>query len=174
VIVITDQIELYPPEMYENGLEIIICSTVRNHPNALSPKIKSLNYLNNILGKIEALDAGVLEAIMLNHNGLVAECTADNIFVVQNGQLCTPPTSAGSLEGITRDTVMGLARQGGVEVLEKDLTRYDVYCAEECFLTGTGAEVIPVTKIDGRAIGTGKVGPITRQLVEAFRQFTRN
>ena len=172
VIIITDQIELYPPELYENGLEIIICSTIRNHPNALSPRIKSLNYLNNIMAKVEALDAGVLEAIMLNHNGLVAECTGDNVFIVRDGRLFTPPTASGILEGVTRNVVIQSARDSDIVVLEKNLTRYDLYCADECFLTGTAAEVIPVTKIDGRVIGTGKVGPVTARLVQAFGELT--
>jgi len=170
VIIITDQIELYPAELYEKGLEVITCSTVRNHPNALSPRIKSLNYLNNILAKIEALDAGVLEAIMLNHEGLVAECTGDNIFIVHDGRLMTPPTSAGILEGVTRNVVIRLGKEAGITVIEKDLTRHDLYCADECFLTGTAAEVIPVTKIDGRVIKDGAVGPVTRQLVDRFRK----
>ncbi|NLX06752.1 MAG: branched-chain-amino-acid transaminase [Phycisphaerae bacterium] len=174
VIIITDQIEMYPPEVYDRGLEIITCTTIRNHPNALSARIKSLNYLNNILAKIEAMDAGVLEAIMLNHEGFVAECTGDNVFIVRDGRLETPPTAAGILEGVTRAVVMELGRARGIEVIEKNLTRYDLYIADECFLTGTAAEVIPVTKIDGRTIGQGSAGPITRDLIAAFHDRTRN
>lgn len=168
VFIIADQLALYPPEMYENGMEAITCATIRNHPNAMSPRIKSLNYLNNILGKIEAIDAGVSEAIMLNHLGYVAECTGDNIFIIRDGQLQTPPTSAGILEGVTRNVVMNLARERGFSVIEKDLTRHDLYIADECFLTGTGAEVIAVTRIDHRTIGYGHIGPITRTLLDAF------
>lgn len=170
VIIITDNIELYPAELYEKGMEVITCSTVRNHPNAISPRIKSLNYLNNILGKIEALDAGVPEAIMLNHQGFVAECTGDNIFIACDGILLTPPPEAGILKGITRDIVISIAKENGIEVKEENLTRYSLYTADECFLTGTAAEVIPVTKIDGRAIGAGEVGPITQKLLSCFRQ----
>ncbi len=173
IIVIVDDISLYPPKLYEEGMEIITASTIRNHPGALNARIKSLNYLNNILAKIEAIQANCLEAIMLNHNGEVAECTADNIFLVKKGVLRTPPIHAGILEGITRDTVLDLARAAKVPVEEITLTRHDVYTADECFLTGTGAEVIPVVKVDGRAIGAGKPGPVTRQLRERFQQFVR-
>ncbi|GBD35366.1 Branched-chain-amino-acid aminotransferase [bacterium HR36] len=173
VIVITDHIQLYPPELYENGLEIVTVSTIRNHPNALSPRIKSLNYLNNILAKIEAIQAGCLEALMLNHKGEVAECTGDNIFVVTRGTLRTPPLDAGILEGITRNAVIELAQRGGIPVREEALTRHDVYTADECFLTGTAAEIIPVVKCDGRIIGTGKPGPITKQLREQFYLLVR-
>jgi branched-chain amino acid aminotransferase len=173
VIVIVDDITMYPPEMYEYGMEIATVSTIRNHPNAVNPRIKSLNYLNNILGKIEAIQAGCLEAIMLNHNGEVAECTADNIFLVKKSVLRTPPTHAGILEGITRNTVIDLARAAKITVEEITLSRHDVYTADECFLTGTGAEVIPVVKVDGRTVGAGKPGPITRQLRERFQQFVR-
>ena len=173
VIVIVDDISLYPRELYENGLEVITSSYIRPHSNALSPRIKSLNYLNNILAKIEAVRAGCLEAIMLNGNGEVAECTADNIFLVKRGVLKTPPPHAGILEGVTRDLVMGLAVAAQVPLKETTLTRHDVYSADECFLTGTGAEIIPVVKCDGRAIGTGKPGPITRQLRERFQEAVR-
>jgi branched-chain amino acid aminotransferase len=173
VIIIVDDISMYPPALYENGLEIIVASTIRNHPGALNPRIKSLNYLNNILAKIEATRAGCLEAIMLNVNGEVAECTADNIFFVKHGELRTPPLHAGLLEGITRDTVMELARAAHIPVREMTLTRHDVYSADECFLTGTGAEIIPVVKCDGRVIGTGKPGPVTRQLRERFHMLVR-
>jgi len=173
VIVITDYISLYPQEYYDNGLEIISVSTIRNHPNALNPRIKSLNYLNNILAKIEGLQAGCIEALMLNHKGEVAECTGDNIFVVIRGQLLTPPTDAGILEGITRDAVIELGRQAGLTVRETALTKHDVYTAEECFLTGSAAEVIPVVKVDSRTIGSGKPGPITRDLITRFHELTR-
>ena len=173
VIIITDRIELYPPELYEKGLEIITVSTVRNHPAALSPRIKSLNYLNNILAKIEGLQAGCIEALMLNHKGEVAECTGDNVFLVRDGRVLTPPTEAGILEGITRDVAMELLRESGIEVRETPLTKHDVYIADECFLTGTAAEVIPAVKLDSRPIGNGKPGPITRDLIERFHKLTR-
>ncbi len=173
VIIIADQIEPYSPEMYRTGIACITASVVRNHPNALSPRIKSLNYLNNILAKIECIDAGVPEAIMLNPEGLVAEATADNIFIVRDGRLQTPPVSAGILEGITRDVVMRLAREQSIPLEETNLVRFDLYIADECFLTGTAAEVIPVTRIDGRRIGSGKPGPITGKLMDAFHAITR-
>jgi branched-chain amino acid aminotransferase len=173
VIIITDHIELYPAELYEKGLSIITASTIRTHPNAVSPRIKSLNYLNNILAKIEAVDAGAPEALMLNTKGEVAECTGDNIFLLRHGTLTTPPTDAGILEGITRGAVMELALQAGHSVREAALTRHDVYTADECFLTGTAAEVIPVVKCDGRPIGTGQPGPITRDLRRRFVELTR-
>jgi len=173
VIIIVDDIALYPPELYEQGLEIVTASTIRNHSNALNPRIKSLNYLNNILAKIEAIRAGCLEAIMLNANGEVAECTADNIFLVKRGVLRTPPLHAGILEGITRDTVLDLARAAGIETQEISLTRHDVYAADEVFLTGTGAEVIGAVKVDGRVIGTGKPGSLTRQMRERYQQYVR-
>jgi branched-chain amino acid aminotransferase len=173
VIIITDKITLYPAELYEHGLEIITASTIRNHPAALSPRIKSLNYLNNILAKIEGLQAGCIEALMLNTKGEVAECTGDNIFLVRGGVLLTPPLDAGILEGVTRDAVIELARESGVEVREIPLTKHDVYVADECFLTGTAAEVIPVVKVDGRAIGPGTPGPVTRDLRERFHKLAR-
>ena len=140
------------------GLEIVTASTLRNHPAAINPRIKSLNYLNNILAKIEGMQAGCVEALMLNHKGEVAECTGDNIFLVRRGQLLTPPTDAGILEGITRAAVMELAGEAGLTVREIALTRHDVYVADECFLTGSGAELIPVVKVDDRVIGNGKPG----------------
>lgn len=173
VVIIVDDISLYPPELYENGLELATVATIRNHPNALNPRIKSLNYLNNILAKIEAVQAGCLEALMLNHKGEVAECSGDNIFVIKQGELRTPPIDAGVLEGITRNAVLALAGQARIPVREMALTRHDVYTADECFLTGTAAEVIPVVKCDGRVIGSGKPGPITRQLREGYQQLTR-
>lgn len=173
VIVITDTIRLYPQEMYDQGMAVITASVIRNHPNALSPRIKSLNYLNNILAKIEALDAGVPEAVMLNHEGYVAECTGDNIFIVRHGEIFTPPASDGSLEGVTRAVVMNLAKSSMIPMHERRLERHDLYIADECFLTGTAAEVIAVTKIDGRKIGTGEPGPITKKLLAAFHKFVR-
>lgn len=173
VIVIVDDISLYPRELYENGLAVITSSYIRNHPNALNPRIKSLNYLNNIMAKIEAIRAGCLEAIMLNHKGEVAECTGDNLFVVKAGILKTPPTDAGILEGITRNFVIGLAKKAGVPFQEASLTRHDVYIADEVFLTGSAAEVIAVTKVDERTIGGGKQGPITAKLREAFTKAIR-
>jgi branched-chain amino acid aminotransferase len=173
VIIITDLISLYPEELYQKGLEIITVSTMRNHPAALSPRIKSLNYLNNILAKIEGLQAGSIEALMLNHKGEVAECTGDNLFLVRNGELLTPPVDAGILEGVTRSAVIELARQDGITVKEIPLTKHDVYIADECFLTGTAAEVIPVVKVDSRTIGSGQPGPITRDLMERFHKLAR-
>ena len=173
VIIITDRIALYPEELYRQGLEIVTVSTQRMHPAALSPRIKSLNYLNNILAKIEGLQAGCVEALMLNHKGEVAECTGDNVFLVRQGKVWTPPLDAGVLEGITRDAVIELARQGGREVLETPLTKHDVYIADECFLTGTAAEVVPVVKVDSRVIGDGTPGPVTRDLMQRFHELTR-
>jgi branched-chain amino acid aminotransferase len=173
VIVITDRIELYPPEFYERGLEIVTVSVVRNHPAAVSPRIKSLNYLNNILAKLEGLQAGCVEALMLNVRGEVAECTGDNIFLVRRGELLTPPVEAGILEGITREAVIELARAAGRTVREVPLTKHDVYIADECFLTGTAAEIVPVVKVDNRTIGAGTPGPVTRELSERFHALTR-
>jgi branched-chain amino acid aminotransferase len=173
VIIIVDDISLYPPELYEKGMEIVTAATIRNHPNALNPRIKSLNYLNNILAKTEAVRAGFPEALMLNHKGEVAECTGDNVFVVKRGQLRTPPTDAGILEGVTRNAVIELAHAAGIPFREAALTRHDIYAADECFLTGTAAEVIAVVKCDDRVIGSGKPGPITRQLRERFHQLVR-
>jgi branched-chain amino acid aminotransferase len=173
VIIIADKITLYPEEHYRNGLEVVTVATRRNLPEAVSPKIKSLNYLNNIMAKIEANNAGVLEAIMMSADGWVAECTGDNIFIVRNGKLLTPPTHIGALDGITRATVMGLAERMGIPCSEALFTRYDVFNAEECFLTGTAAEIIPVSKVDSRPIGTGKPGPITLKLVQAYKTLTQ-
>jgi branched-chain amino acid aminotransferase len=173
VIIIADHITLYPDELYENGLEIVTASTIRNHPAALSPRVKSLNYLNNILAKIEGLQAGCVEALMLNHKGEVAECTGDNIFLVRDKNLVTPPTDAGILEGITRQVVIELAEQTGIPVRQIPLTRHDVYIADECFLTGSAAELIPVVKVDSRPIGGGKPGPITKDLQQRFQELTR-
>jgi len=173
VIIIVDDITLYPAEFYDKGLHVITASIIRNHPNALNPRIKSLNYLNNILAKIEAVSAGCQEAIMLNHNGEVAECTGDNIFIVKHGVLRTPHMVAGILEGVTRNAILELARATKITVQEMALTRHDVYSADECFLTGTAAEVAPVVQCDGRPIGNGKPGPATRQLRERFHQLVR-
>jgi branched-chain amino acid aminotransferase len=173
VIIITDFISLYPEELYRNGLEIVTVSVARNHPAALSPRIKSLNYLNNILAKIEAQQAGCVEALMLNHKGELAECTGDNIFLVRHGVLLTPSIESGMLEGITRDAVIEIAVAAGITVRELPLTKHDVYIADECFLTGTAAEVIPVVKVDSRMIGDGVPGPVTRDLIERFHKLTR-
>lgn len=174
VIIIVDGISLYPAELYDSGLKIITSSLMRNHPNTLSPRIKSLNYLNNILAKIEAIRAGCLEALMLNHKGEVAECTGDNIFIIKNGILKTPTTDAGILEGVTRNVVLELAKAANIPTQECTLTRHDLYIAEECFLTGTAAEVIAVTDIDGRTIGAGKPGPITQDLRHRFMEYARS
>jgi branched-chain amino acid aminotransferase len=173
VIIIADAISLYPKELYEKGLEIVTVSVQRMHPAALSPRIKSLNYLNNILAKIEGLQAGCIEALMLNHKGEVAECTGDNIFLVRRGVLETPPLEAGILEGVTRDAVIEVAKAAGIEVRELPLTKHDVYIADECFLTGTAAEIVPVVRVDNRVIGTGKPGPMTRDLEKRFKKLTQ-
>jgi branched-chain amino acid aminotransferase len=173
VIIIVDKIQLYPVEMYERGLDIITVPTVRNLHSALNPAIKSLNYLNNVLAKIEANNGGCEEAIMLNSEGYVSECTGDNVFIIKAGQMFTPPLSAGALYGITRSVVMEIARESGIVVGEPNLTRYDLFNADECFLTGTGAELIPVVKIDGRVIGTGKPGPVTKRLVAKYKTLTQ-
>lgn len=169
VIIIVDQVRLFPQELYEKGLDIVTVPTRRNTPDALNPKIKSLNYLNNVLVKIEARRAGVLEALMLNHEGYVCEGSGDNIFLVKNGRLLTPPGYLGALEGITRAMVMDLAKEKGYEVSEVPFTRHDVYVADECFLTGTAAEVIPVVSLDSRVISQGTPGPITQEMMAGFR-----
>lgn len=174
VIIIAATIQLYPSELYQTGLKIISATTVRNHPLALPPQVKSLNYLNNILAKIEAADYNVPEAVMYNHEGYVAEATGDNVFIVRNGSLYTPPVQAGSLEGITRAVVIKLAKKQGIDVVEKNLTRCDLYTCDELFLTGTAAEVIGVVEIDGRSIDDGKPGPITQLLREKFYQYAHN
>ncbi len=173
VIIIAGKIQLYPPELYAKGMDIVTVATTRNLHNAVNPAIKSLNYLNNILAKIEANNAGVEEAIMLNADGYVAECTGDNLFIVKGKTLQTPPLSAGALYGITRGVCMDLARESGLTVSEPNLTRYDLFNADECFLTGTGAEVIPVVKIDGRVIGTGTPGPVTKDLITKYHALTQ-
>ena len=173
LIIIAGKIQLYPPELYQKGMEIITVPTVRNLHSALNPAIKSLNYLNNILAKIEANNAGCEEAIMLNAEGYVAECTGDNLFIVKGDELLTPPLSAGALYGITRKVVMEIAAESGLKVSEPNLTRYDLFNADECFLTGSGAELVPVVKIDGRTIGSGKPGPVTQKLVTQYHALTK-
>lgn len=170
IFIIASKISLYPKEYYENGLAIVTVPTRRISPAALPPTVKSLNYLNNILGKIEAKQFGALEAIMLNEQGYVAECTADNVFIVHKGEIVTPAASQGALKGITRSTIFDIASELGVGIRECDMTRYDVWCSDECFLTGSGAEVIPVVKLDGREIGNGRPGPITKRVLESFRR----
>ena len=174
VFIITDAISLYPEEMYKNGLKIVTVPTRRNAPEAVNPNIKSLNYLNNILAKIEAANAGAQEAIMLNNEGYVAECTGDNIFIIKDGKIYTPSTALGGLPGITRSAVIELARKMGYTVEETFFTRYDIYTADEAFLTGTAAEAIPVVELDGRAIGNGKPGPITQELIAAYRELVNS
>jgi branched-chain amino acid aminotransferase len=168
VFIIVDSIALYPPEMYREGMEVIVAKTRRCSADMLDPQVKSLNYLNNIRAKVECIDAGVPEAIMLNHLGQVAECTGDNLFLVEDGALVTPPPDAGILRGVTRSVVMRLASGEQIDVKEEPVELPRLYQAQECFLTGTAAEVIPVTKVDSRPIGDGKVGPITRRLMTAF------
>ena len=170
VIIIAAKIQLYPQELYDNGLKIITAGTVRNHPEAINPRIKSLNYLNNILAKIEAINAGCLECLMLNHKGEVAEASGDNVFVVSKGIIATPPSSCGSLEGLTRRKVIELARKAGYEVRETIMARYDLYVADEVFLTGTAAEIISVTEIDKRPIGDGKPGKMTREMAGLYAE----
>ncbi|HCL92442.1 MAG TPA: branched-chain-amino-acid transaminase [Verrucomicrobiota bacterium] len=173
VIIIAGKITLYPAAFYERGMEIITVPTTRNLHSALNPAIKSLNYLNNVLAKIEANNGGCEEAIMLNAEGFVAECTGDNLFIVKDGRLLTPPLSAGALYGITRQVVMELAAETGRKAIESNLTRYDLFNADECFLTGTAAELVPVVKIDGRVIGNGKPGRVTRGLMAQYRALTK-
>jgi len=171
LIIIADNIQLYPEELYEKGMKVISATTVRNHPLAIPPQVKSMNYLNNILAKIEALDYEVPEAIMYNHEGYVAEATGDNVFIVRDGVIYTPPAEAGSLEGVTQGVVIRLAKEENFEVVEKDLTRFDLYVCDEFFLTGTAAEVIGIVEIDGRGIGDGKPGPITKLLRKKFFKY---
>lgn len=173
VIIIADKIVLYPEKLYKKGLEIITVPTVRNLPEALNPQIKSLNYLNNILAKIEAINCGYEEAIMLDSMGYVAECTGDNIFIVKRGELYTPPQCMGTLRGITRDTILEIAQKLRILKHEHVLTRHEVYISDEAFLTGTAAEIIPVVKIDGRIIGDGRPGKITLKLMKEFHKLTK-
>ncbi|HUF62757.1 MAG TPA: branched-chain-amino-acid transaminase [Verrucomicrobiales bacterium] len=172
MIIIASTIQLYPEEKYRDGLTVVTCSTRRTGPAALSPTVKSLNYLNNILAKIEALHAGADEGLMLNEQGYVAECTGDNIFVVRGNTIRTPPATSGALRGITRQVVLELAKEAGWEAGEENLTRYEVYTADECFLTGTAAEVIPLVRIDARPVGDGRPGPATLELMRRFRERT--
>jgi branched-chain amino acid aminotransferase len=174
VIIIAATIALYPEEMYRNGLTIVTCATRRSGPATLNPAVKSLNYLNNVMARIEANLAGADEALMLNDAGNVAECTADNVFVIKKGQIFTPPIAAGALRGITRSVVFEIAEQLGIKISETDITRHDVFVADECFLTGTAAEVIPVIKADGRMIGNGKPGELSLRIFERFREITRS
>lgn len=175
VFIIASTITLYPAEMYEKGMPIITAAQRRNKATIVDPQIKSLNYLNNILAKIEANRAGVQEALMLNHDGIVAECTGDNIFIVKDGVIITPPIHVGILDGITRQTVMDLASEMAYEIVEKEFTLFNVYTADECFLTGTAAEIIPVTSVDERVIGDdGTVGPVTKKLMSAFKDYANS
>ena len=190
VFIIADTIALYPKELYSEGLSLITASTIRNHPAALSPRIKSMNYLNNIMAKLEALDAGLIEAVMLNHQGYVAECTGDNLFIARKDYihankglpmdskggsvLMAPPLSAGVLEGVTMNEVIRLAGEAAIPFVSANLTRHDLYTADEMFLTGTAAEIIPVAQVDGRLVGTGHPGPITRRLMSAFHDLVAN
>ncbi len=172
VVIIASKITLYPAEKYENGLDVVTCSTRRIPHGALSPMVKSLNYLNNVMAKIEAQAAGAGEGLMLNEQGFVAECTGDNIFIVKNGAISTPPIASGALAGVTRAVVFELARELGIPISEPMMTRYDIFTADECFLTGTAAEVIPAVKLDTRPIGDGRPGPVTRRLIGRFRELT--
>jgi branched-chain amino acid aminotransferase len=173
IIIISATIALYPEELYQKGLTMVTCSTRRTPPGALSPRVKSLNYLSNILGKLEAQNAGAGEGLMLNEQGYVSECTGDNIFIVKKGAISTPHLNSGILAGVTRAVVFELAEKLGIRAIEKELIRYDIYTADECFLTGTAAEVIPAVQLDRRLIGNGQPGPITLQLIESFRELTR-
>jgi branched-chain amino acid aminotransferase len=173
VIIIVAQIALYPEAVYQNGLTVVTCATRRTNQASLNPAVKSLNYLNNVMARIEANLAGADEALMLNDAGNVAECTADNVFIIKRGQIFTPPITAGALRGITRSVAFEIAAELGIKISEVDITRHDVFIADECFLTGTAAEVIPVIKADGRSIGDGKPGPITARTIARFREMTR-
>jgi branched-chain amino acid aminotransferase len=173
VIIIADKITLYPNRLYKEGLEIMTVPTTRNAHEALNPQIKSLNYLNNILAKIEATNSGFEEALMLNDAGYVAECTGDNIFIVKKGDLYTPPECMGALSGVTRETVLGIAKKMKIPTHEHVFTRHELYVTDECFLTGTAAEIIPVVKVDGRIIGTGKPGKLTFTLIGKFKELTK-
>lgn len=172
VFIIAATIELYPEAVYRNGLKVVTTGTMRTPANVLSPAVKSLNYLNNIMAKVEAIQAGAEEGLMLNAQGNVAECTGDNVFIIRNGTLITPPISAGALDGITRRTVLALAAQAGLPMREENLTRYDIFTADECFLTGTAAEVVPVAQVDGRVIGEKRPGPVTLDLMRRYRELT--
>lgn len=173
VVIITDKIALYPDDLYKKGMKIISVPTIRNIPEAVNPQIKSLNYLNNILAKIEAINAGYQEAVMLDHLGYITECTGDNIFAVKKGGIYTPPQCMGSLRGITRDTVLDIARKRDIPTHEHVITRHELYISEECFLTGTAAEIVPVVNVDGRVIGDGKPGRITKFIMREFKKLTK-
>src|SRR5438093_68735 len=173
VIIIAATIALYHEDFYKKGLTIVTCATRRSNPAALNPAVKSLNYLNNVMARVEANLAGADEALMLNDAGNVAECTADNVFIVKHGQIFTPPVASGALRGITRSVVFEIAAELGVKARDTDITRHDVFVADECFLTGTAAEIVPVVKADGRSIGNGKPGPVTARIIARFRQVTR-
>jgi branched-chain amino acid aminotransferase len=172
IFVIASKITLYSADKYENGLDVVTCATRRIPHGALSPMVKSLNYLNNVMAKIEAQNAGAGEGLMLNEQGFVSECTGDNIFIIKNGVITTPPISSGALAGVTRSVVFDLAAEFGIPIHEPMMTRYDIFTADECFLTGTAAEIIPAVKLDTRPIGDGKPGPITRRLITRFRELT--
>jgi len=172
VFIIASKIALYPPDKYETGLHVVTCATRRIAHGALSPMVKSLNYLNNILAKIEAQQAGAGEGLMLNEQGYVSECTGDNIFVVRKGAILTPPISSGALAGVTREVVFEIAAEMQIRISEPEMTRYDIYTADECFLTGTAAEVIPAVRLDSRPIGDGLPGPLTKQLIARFHELT--
>ena len=173
VVIISDKIALYPKKLYEKGMDIVTVPTVRNIPEALNPQIKSLNYLNNILAKIEAINSGHEEALMLDHLGYVAECTGDNIFVVKRKELYTPPQCMGTLRGITRDKILQVTKDLKIPTHEHVLTRHELYISEECFLTGTAAEIVPVVKVDGRKIGDGSPGAVTKRIMKEFKKVTR-
>jgi branched-chain amino acid aminotransferase len=174
VIIIACSIQLYPDSAYENGLIMATCATRRPTHDTLSPQVKSLNYLNNVMAKVEAIQAGAEEGLMLNERGLVAECTGDNLFIIRDGIIYTPPISAGALDGITRKAVFDIAGSLGITIRESDISRHDIYTADECFLTGTAAEVIAATKLDQRLIGTGKPGPVTNRVIAAFKELVRS
>jgi branched-chain amino acid aminotransferase len=174
VIIIVATIALYHQDFYRKGLSIVTVATRRTNPAALNPTVKSLNYLNNVMARIEANLASADEALMLNDAGNVAECTADNVFIIQRGQIFTPPTTAGALQGITRSVAFDIASEFDIRVIEADFTRHDIFVADECFLTGTAAEIVPVVKADGRVIGNGKPGPVTTRIIARFRDMTRN
>jgi branched-chain amino acid aminotransferase len=174
MFIIASGITLYPDELYENGLEVVTCSTRRPTPASLSPQVKSLNYLNNVMAKVEALKAGAKEGLMLNEQGYVAECTGDNVFIVKKGEVITPPVSDGSLDGITRQVIFDLCGELGISIREASLTRYDIYTADESFLTGTAAETIPMVMLDEREIGNGRPGELSLKLIDAFRKLVRS
>ncbi len=174
LFIIAGNIKLYSDEDYRNGLKIITVPTRRSNPSALPPSVKSLNYLNNILAKVEAINAGCMEALMLNDQGYIAECTGDNVFIYQKGTLYTPPVYAGALNGITRQVVIEIAKDKNIPIIEREMTRYDIWTAEECFLTGTAAEVIPVTAVDSREIGSGIPGEVTLGLIKSFHNVVNN